>query len=365
VEKLYADRFGPAIVAALTNVTGQVAVSFAELAIAVGIVVWTGWLAVALFLARRHGASIGGAVADHGWRTASFGLAAACAFYLLWGANYARPTIVERLEWDQLEADATTHAEAVAELEVLAGELVAAANAEYVAAFGVPDMGRASAPPRALDELDPLIDGGFATLAAELPLGGGFGLSRGPAKSVASSAVLTRLGVSGFYFPWTGEANYNSQVPGYQLPLVIAHEKAHQRGIASEDEANFVGFLAGAHSDDGYVRYSSYMFAGRQLLSELLKLDEQAAYEIVGRRLPGVQRDVDAGREFWLRHEGRGTEVHRELNDAYLRAHGVEGGVESYSRSARLIVLLARAQGGSVAVGGGRDGELDRRSDEG
>lgn len=60
-------------------------------------------------------------------------------------------------------------------------------------------------------------------------------------KKILTSKLLSYTHFTGFYFPLTGEANINSDAPDCFIPFTIAHEMAHQRGVASEDEANFVG----------------------------------------------------------------------------------------------------------------------------
>ena len=63
--------------------------------------------------------------------------------------------------------------------------------------------------------------------------------SFGPPKPLLASRSLDYLGVSGIYFPFTGEANFNGGTPPVSLPRVMGHEMSHQRGYAREDEANF------------------------------------------------------------------------------------------------------------------------------
>ncbi len=58
-------------------------------------------------------------------------------------------------------------------------------------------------------------------------------------KGVRFSTALSAMDFTGFYFPFTGEANLNIDSPACYLPSTIAHEMAHQRGIASEQECNF------------------------------------------------------------------------------------------------------------------------------
>jgi hypothetical protein len=161
---------------------------------------------------------------------------------------------------------------------------------------------------------------------------------------------MNHLRLTGYYFPFTGEANFNRLQPASSLPHTVAHEHAHQRGIALEDEANFIGYLACAMSDDPYARYSGYLFAQRQLLSELAARDMARAQALVARRLPGVQRDVDFVRTFWQQYEGRAARLNEAVNDRYLRAQGERRGVASYAASRSLIVLFARHNGGTAIV---------------
>lgn len=63
-------------------------------------------------------------------------------------------------------------------------------------------------------------------------------------KGVRFSTALSAMDFTGFYFPFTGEANLNIDSPACYLPSTIAHEMAHQRGIASEQECNFIAIAA-------------------------------------------------------------------------------------------------------------------------
>ena len=63
-------------------------------------------------------------------------------------------------------------------------------------------------------------------------------------KKAFYSRLMSAFNYTGFYFPYTGEATLNTDPPDNLLPATIAHEMAHQRGVASEQEANFVAVLA-------------------------------------------------------------------------------------------------------------------------
>lgn len=164
----------------------------------------------------------------------------------------------------------------------------------------------------------------------------------GRAKRPLLSPLFTRMGISGVYAPWTGEAHINGQVPAARLGQVLGHEKAHQRGVAPEDEANFLGTLAAARADDPLARYAGLLFAQRQILRALQRADGERAMPLIRARHPGVQRDVDDIVAFWTRHRGRVRNWARATNDLYLRGHRIPDGRLSYGRSVELLVRWVR-----------------------
>jgi len=92
-------------------------------------------------------------------------------------------------------------------------------------------------------------------------------------KSVKRScytALAPYFGFAGYYNPFSGEAQLRDDVPRILIPYTVSHEMAHQLGYASETEANFVGYLAAAHSTDNYFRYSVYLDLYRYARIELL-----------------------------------------------------------------------------------------------
>src|SRR5690606_18596519 len=213
---------------------------------------------------------------------------------------------------------------ALEELHAFAEALVDVTNAQYRALHGSDDAGQ----PTARDvDLDATLDPAYVRVARELGLSEAFAAPRGPLRPLLASPITSWLGLSGFYFPFTGEATYNTLPPAWQQPHTVAHDKAHQRGIASEDEASFLGFLATIRSDDPFVAYSGWLFAQRRLVAALNQADPERAWALVQRRLPGVQRDVQAHYAFWSAWQGTGHTIGHTVNHAYLSANQVPGGM--------------------------------------
>ena len=263
-------------------------------------------------------------------------------FYLAWGLNYARPPLEMRQGWEEVPAPEM--------VERLAVHHLHAANDLYVELHGAEDAGEPTGRRLEPEALDEVLAEGWLRTGTMLGLGGPGTWRRGPPKHLLISPLLRRMGLSGFYSPFTGEANVVSTLPGVSYPQVVAHEQAHQRGIAPEDEANFFGFLVAWNAPDPWVRYSASIFAQRQALRALLRLDPDRAEELLALRHPGVQRDVDDLYEYWSVAQGAAAKVSRSVNDAYLKTNRVEGGVQAYGRSLELI-LRAAANGDFGAMG--------------
>ena len=68
--------------------------------------------------------------------------------------------------------------------------------------------------------------------------------------------------LTGVYSPFTLEANYNSDMPDYNIPFTACHELSHLRGFMQEDEANFIAFLACSSSESIDFQYSDTLWDG-------------------------------------------------------------------------------------------------------
>lgn len=149
-------------------------------------------------------------------------------------------------------------------------------------------------------------------------------------KAVALSEVMSAIDFTGFYFPFTGEANLNVDSPACFLPATIVHEMAHQRLIASEQECNFVAILGAARSDSAAYRYSGWLL-GYIHLSNALYGADQEAWQTVRDMLPEtVVADIRNNNAYWASWRGPVKDAAQSVYDGFLKANGEEAGIQSY-----------------------------------
>ena len=157
-------------------------------------------------------------------------------------------------------------------------------------------------------------------------------------KYVLSSNLMCYSGITGIYFPFTGEANVNVAIPDIYIPSTTLHEMAHQRGFASEDEANFLGYLASINHPDIDFNYSGYILALNHTANALYKVDYDTYVTITKTISDDVRRDLINNNQFWDKYEGKVDEISNEFNNSYLKANGVKEGTASYGKMVDLLL---------------------------
>ena len=158
------------------------------------------------------------------------------------------------------------------------------------------------------------------------------------AKYVISSKFMCYTGITGIYFPFTGEANVNIAIPDIYIPSTTLHEMAHQRGYASEDEANFIAYLASINHPDIDFKYSGYILALNHTANALYSADYDAYINLSKNISEDVLSDLNNNRKFWDKYEGKIDDISNEINNTYLKANGVSEGVKSYGKMVDLLL---------------------------
>lgn len=157
-------------------------------------------------------------------------------------------------------------------------------------------------------------------------------------KAFVSSRGMSYLDFSGFYFPFTGEANLNDESPACYLPANICHELAHQQGIATEQECNFVGILAAITAESPAYQYSGYLMGYVHLANALYRAAPET-WQTLRDSLPDtVRADLRQNSAYWAQFDGLVNTAATKVYDGFLKSNGLTDGVQNYGTVVDLLL---------------------------
>ncbi len=249
------------------------------------------------------------------------------SFVLGFAPAYRGTPLEEKLELDRRAVSAE-------ELYETAHILAEAVNTEALN-VGYSNATDFSVMPYGFLEMNDKLMDAYATTADRYDF---VGHLRSRLKPVMLSRPMSYTHITGIYTFFTGEANLNVDFPDYTLPFTAAHELSHQRGIAREDEANFMAFLVCLASDDPYIRYSGYLNLYEYVASALYSASPELYWKANAILSPSVKAEMNAYSDFFDRYrDSVASEVSETVNNATLVLHGTEG-VKSYGMVVELAV---------------------------
>ena len=247
-------------------------------------------------------------------------------FYVLWGLNFFRVSLKERLEMGGGVEFSQEYFEGV-----LSGMI---GNVNRLVGFGVLDRGIT------VGEINILAEEGLGKIFRGLELMEGEDLvGVGRIKELYFSGLLSKLLVKGFVNAYFHEGYYNGNLLRVELPWTISHEKVHLYGYSREGEANFLGYLGCKGSGDDFMDLGGDLVAIRYFLNNLYRNYGDEKYEEYYGKLDGKVREIYERIDRRI-EDSRGwlSDFHKELNTVYLKANQVEGGVADYGEVVSLIL---------------------------
>ncbi len=175
-------------------------------------------------------------------------------------------------------------------------------------------------------------------------------------KSMYSKAA-EYFGFSGYYNPFTGEAQLRTHLPEIMKPFILCHEIGHQVGYAKENEASFAGYLAASYSNDAYFRYSVYLDIYSSVQSKLMFTSFDEGDTTVISLLKHYNQQLDTLvrydrkmiREFFRRNRTHFSEnmsfAVMAMYEQYLKANAQTAGLKSYDDVVSLLIAYRRKYG--------------------
>lgn len=153
------------------------------------------------------------------------------------------------------------------------------------------------------------------------------------------------LGFTGYYNPFSGEAQVNTTVPLFIQPFTTCHEIGHQLGYAKENEANFAGYLAAKSSSDAAFRYSVYFDLYTYSWYYLYNIDSSLARKFSERLPLTVKNDYKELKAFNRKHRNPVERVIDKLYGEYLKANQQPSGKLAYNEVIAWLVAYYKKYG--------------------
>jgi hypothetical protein len=306
VERIYSTALYLDVQAVLTTASNQFPIALLDVAV--------GCLLIAAVMMVRSRVRLLGVRRAFIWNSVTAAKTAAAVyilFFALWGLNYRRVPLEEKLDY---EPSRLTREAAIA----FANAAVARVNAGYAGAHASPPDIRA-------------LDAPFAEAQAAL------GATRLAVTGVPKRSLLSfyfrRAAIDGMTDPLFLEVIVNPDVLEFERPFVIAHEWAHLAGYANEAEANFVAWMTCVRGN-APAQYSGWLAAYQHTLNALPRPDRSSVKALD----PGPLEDLRAISARYDRSSKVVREAARGVYDEYLRANRVPEGIGSYDAVVRLMV---------------------------
>ena len=265
------------------------------------------------------------------WRPILFRLGAAIsifyfAFYSLWGLNYSRISVAENLGLVDEAYD-------IEKVENLTGRILERTRTLHKFLSTHDTLPVSS--PYTKRQILALTRLGYSSLSQDLPQ---YAYHNPSIKNSIFSLPLTYMGFAGYLNPLTGEAQVDALIPEVSYALTASHEVAHQLGVAYENEANCVGFLAAALHEDPYFNYAAMLFALRYALSDIRRYDQELFENYLEKVPEGVLENLRESDRFWQSYQNPLEPLFKGFYDNYLKYNQQEDGLETYNQITGLLI---------------------------
>jgi len=250
-------------------------------------------------------------------------------FNIFWGINYNRKGIAFQLDLKHLKYDTS-------DLIMLQKLLLAKVNASKIAVL----RNHERYPTK--KELIHRAEESYEEAQKTYPFLKYKGLS---VKSSLYGIPGDYLGFTGYYNPFTGEAQINTTVPDFLQPYIATHEMAHQLGYAKENETNFVGYLAAVNSHDTLFHYSTYFDLFIYANREVFYFDSLSSHQALQQLIPEVKDDIRELRKFNDTHESFLEPAITWMYGNYLKLNKQPQGMHTYNAVVGMLIAYHKKYG--------------------
>ncbi len=247
-------------------------------------------------------------------------------FYCLWGFNYHRQSIDSQLNIQRAQLTSTELRAVLEEqtLHLLMARAAVQSDTAAPVAQVLPTQGLESS-------IRSEMEHAFAQM-------GLFRVGRPRGRRPFWNGFLLRFGAAGIYNPFTGECNIDRGLPDLTKPYTLAHELCHGYGYGDEGTCNFLAYVALAQSPNAYYRYSAELDFWRELAAAYRKTHPDELAKLWHQLPSGPKADILQIQRTIAQYPEYFEAFRRKAYDQYLKAQGIQEGIQNYGTVIELVV---------------------------
>lgn len=159
------------------------------------------------------------------------------------------------------------------------------------------------------------------------------------------SGIGHYFGFSGYFNPFTSEAQLNTAEPVFLKPFVVDHEIAHQLGYGKENEASFVSYLACKASPSTDFRYSVYYELWSDAIAECRMRGDTSIKQFRKQLHPRVIRDKWEEIQFRMKKKNRMEPYVSDFYNNYLKLNNQPKGLATYNEVIAWLIAYTKKYG--------------------
>lgn len=246
-------------------------------------------------------------------------------FYILWGFNYYRPALLDNPEDEFPELDSTTLVQEFIQVseEMMQVRKLLNTNNGYDSLCPKTVVMEDSLRKLQMRVLDMLMIDHAGRVRVRL---------------LKPKGALLLFSTAGIYIPYAFEGHIDGGLHPLQWPFTMAHEMAHGYGITNEGGCNFIGLLTCLKSQQSYIKYPGLLSYWRYLYGEVSYRFPDVAASEHETLISEVKNDILQIQENSDRYPRYFDFIQAYFYDYYLKAHGMEDGLESYNSVINLMI---------------------------
>lgn len=240
-------------------------------------------------------------------------------FYFSWGISYFRTDFYGRADIEKRQFN-------IENLKNFAVSFIENANRSYVNSDVMEKNG-------IRQEIENSYDRLHKSLRLPYPNG------QRKVKPMLSESLFSKMGISGYFGPFFNEIHVNNYILNFNYPFTLAHEMAHQFGIAAESEANLYAFIVCTNSNDERIRYSAYISTLTHLLNDIRSSLPDEYNQLLSTIRPEIIEDLNRNREHWRKAKSETlSKSYQNIYDGYLKTNRISSGHANYSEVIGLLI---------------------------